>query len=1248
MGKSAVRHVSARVPWHDSGWNGYVCRDPQGNSSCLALNRIAENREDDEEDRHSGKDVTTLDRLPPCIIERGNFLSDRATSLPVVLDYSKYSESHKHILPGTVHVPAFGGVLTPYRWMLREYAWDLAKDFGAEAMESQEPNSSDDPKFIVNSPWVQNCENQRLLLDAFSNAFSEDDSLVFFYAKQTPLIDGSAQQIVAVAKLSAIQKVDEYPYEGGRADGRRRSMMWERPFQHSLRPDPDNPGEWFGGVVLPYQQILSMAESDGALDPSEYAAVVPDEAHHQFRYASEHVTHGSAITALQAMKTALEKASLILNGPWNRYIGWIDAELSKLWTMQGPTPGLGSALSCLDPNFNGTLFAHALASELDEGVDPWPVIDAIFSGQRGAPAGAPKPTTMQKSRWAHYRDEEPIKLQLMRLLACFELSKDQALNAFASDDAQAVLANPYLLFEESRASDTPIALLTIDRGLFPADAGQSKPDFPDLLEIDLDEADHPLRLRAIVIDALEKAALAGHTIVDASRLNTLVADLPISVPMTVDAPALTICASILKPAVLITKSDERTLAQLARYVDSREIIRDHVMARLKPVDGPDAAFWKAQVEGQFGAPSKDDEDEIAAQVEKVKALDVLARTKLSVLTGPAGTGKTTLLKILLEQTTIVGREVLLLAPTGKARVRLGQQTGNPDQARTLAQFLLEHERYEGSTGRYFANSSGPTASVSTCVVDESSMLTEDQLAALCSALPVTARLILVGDPFQLPPIGAGRPFVDIIEYLRSEHATVGLAELTVSRRQGSEGLEPALSLSDVQLANLFSGRAQEPGEDEVVAKAGAPMDDDRLRLVGWNTPTDLRERLLEVLTEELKADPENLERTVELSLGGTESNNYVYFNSGAGKNAEDWQILSPHRNQSSGASEINRYLKQTVRRKRLESARNARGWRMIEPRGSDQITYGDKVICLRNHTKYSWNKTDGKERGYLANGEVGVVIGDAGKGRQLTYTEVEFASQPGKKFGFSRSDFSEEKSPTLELAYAVTVHKAQGSEFGAVILILPERSQLLTREMLYTALTRQKNRVWVLHQGPFNSFLRLRSDFYSEIAQRSTNLFAEPALIAVQIPAGFGSSARQGWFSENLIHMTRRGDLVSSKSELIVADKLYDLEQKQLLRYSFEKQYVGNDGKMRLPDFTIEQGDEVWLWEHCGLMGQADYVARWNRKLEWYKEQGITPWSKDNPTGRLIVTMDSVDGGIDSAAIHAIAEKLFGSEVCLN
>jgi hypothetical protein len=94
--------------------------------------------------------------------------------------------------------------------------------------------------------------------------------------------------------------------------------------------------------------------------------------------------------------------------------------------MHGPAPGLGSALSCFDPNFNGTLFAHALAAELEDGADPWPVVEAIFEGTRPAPTGAPKITSMHRKRWQHLQRTDPAGHRLMRLLACFELTKDQA------------------------------------------------------------------------------------------------------------------------------------------------------------------------------------------------------------------------------------------------------------------------------------------------------------------------------------------------------------------------------------------------------------------------------------------------------------------------------------------------------------------------------------------------------------------------------------------------------------------------------------------------------------------------------------------------------------------------------------------------------------------------------------------------------------------------------------------------------
>lgn len=313
---------------------------------------------------------------------------------------------------------------------------------------------------------------------------------------------------------------------------------------------------------------------------------------------------------------------------------------------------------------------------------------------------------------------------------------------------------------------------------------------------------------------------------------------------------------------------------------------------------------------------------------------------------------------------------------------------------------------------------------------------------------------------------------------------------------------------------------------------------------------------------------------------------------------------------------------------------------MIEPRGSDQITYGDKVICLRNHSRGRYSKAQGRQKGYLANGEVGMVHGDAGD-RKLVYTNVEFASQPGETYGFSRKDFSDEGSPYLELAYSVTVHKAQGSEFGTVILVLPENSRLLSREMLYTALTRQKNRVWVLHQGNFGNLLRLRSDFFSETKRRSTNLFGLAAMQEMSVVATGG--LRTGWLAAKLIHATRRGDLVSSKSELVIADILNDFEQRQQIRYSFEKPLTDTAGATRWPDFTIESGQDVWYWEHCGLMGQPQYRERWARKREWYSAQGITEWSPANPAGRLIVTEDSLAGGIDSGKIARLAETLFAN-----
>ncbi|MDR3717403.1 MAG: AAA family ATPase [Bryobacteraceae bacterium] len=1257
----AVTHLSVRVPWQDTKWDGRVCSDPANNQSCVVLKAIAENKQDALEEGRRGAWIHDLadDAKPPCIKERATFLSPHGLTLKVRLDYASWSPPHKHIERTDVPVPAWGATLVPFRWMLRETGFAIAENLALDVSKEREPT---EPAFLVRTAWVQDHDNQRALLDAFSARAVEEQSLVFFYAKRTPLSDDDRRVIVAVGLLKHKGKVEQYRYAKAAPKGHLRAMMWERPIQHSLRPDAANPGHFVGGIVLPYHAILERAAEDESLDPAEFLACAPDEMRDQFSYASEHVTHGAAITALLACKTGLERASKKLTGPWPQQIAWIDQQINRLWKLSGPCPGLGSALSALEDGFNGTLFALALSTTLSETDDPWIAVDKIFRGG-AAPAGSPKITKMLQRRWAYLHAQEPKRAILLRLLSRFELSRDQAIRWFdAVDLTDSVLENPYILYEQDRLSRDPIGIWTIDRAIFPDVEVLKRYPLPEECTIDPDEHDDGRRLRAIGVYLLEKAAAeGGHTLLGAGTVRDLAKELPATRAVPLDATAAQLCKDEFSDEIAVFDSPGigGLALQLKRYSDYGSIIRRAISDRVTGKVAVNEVKWSDKLAKAFGPVGKGDKEEEKARGEKARALDVLANNRLSVLIGPAGTGKTTVLRQLLEQKKIVGSGVALLAPTGKARVRLGQQTRRPEDAKTLALFLKEYKRYDGRTQRYFADPHAPSAGgVTTCIVDEASMLTEDQLTALVDALPVSTRLILVGDPRQLPPIGAGRPFLDLITHLERDHGGKGVAELTVRRRHAAIGATGAaqrdLACADVQLADLFSGRDLPPGEDEVLDEILAGNTDERLRFIRWKTPSDLRNTIDATLVDELRLDKDDRQNSLAVALGGSRQGDYVYFREGPGiAMCDEWQILTPHRNQSSGSIDLNRHIKEAFRSDTLQFARSSNEgppfwnkYRMIEPRGAEQVTYGDKVICVGNHTRpnYAFASKE-KGEGYVANGELGIVVGDAFKATSKpSWTRVQFSSQADLTYSFSRRDFSEEGSPILELAYAVTVHKAQGSEFGKVFLVLPARSRLLSREMLYTALTRQMDRVVVLHQGDLTHLRALRSAFFSEVARRVTNLFAPPKMIEAGPPPGAPAGAvGRTFLEEKLIHRSMRGDLVSSKSELVICDLLFEAEKTLGIRYFFERVLIGENGRQRWPDFSIEdRNGDTWYWEHCGLLDQPDYAQRWKTKLRFYAANKIERWSETNPKGRLIVTEDGLKKGLDSMAIRQLINTLWG------
>lgn len=1247
-----VRHLSVRVPWHDRAWDGHVCKSPLDNSSCLALKLIAEKRKDAIESTIHDQAFDSLPRekMPPCIRTSATFLSKDAHSFESVMPYSEWSADHAHILSRVVHIPAWGALVIPYRWMLKDSGFDIAQELELDAHPDKEPSK---PDWLKRTSWIQGASNQQELLEAFAAPLVEDESLVFFYATRTPLCDDERRVILGAALLRKKHDLAEYRYDPAK-DGELKTMVWERPIQHSLRPKRGADG-FTEGFVMPYHAAILELDRKSDLDPKDFIAFAPDDARAQFSYGSEHVMHGAAAAALLSARAALERTKDLLHGPWDQYIGWIDDRLSRLWKLQGPAPGLGVVLSALHEGFKGTLFAIALSDELPPNTDPWPVIDKVFSGKRKPPKGAPEITTMLRKKWDHLK-KKPEKLDSFKLLARLELTKEQVDRAFAFEVAD-ILANPYRLFEETRTDIEPIPFGVIDRGLYPGKEIETAHPLPNSCKPELSEYDNPFRLRAACVEILESSTGTGHTVLPIQDVVCAIPELSVVRSLPLDADTVDICRDDFSPLISVTGDSKHIMLQLDRYVAYGNLLRAAVDDRLANVPTAVAVNWQALVDHKFGALKPDDADEVRARTEKAAALTRLAASRIAVLIGPAGTGKTTVLQLLLSRNDIVGTRVQLLAPTGKARVRLAKEAGRNASVQTVAQFLLGLDRYDPNVGRYFTNPQGSTTESTTCVIDESSMLTEDMLAAVVDALPVDCRLILVGDPYQLPPIGAGCPFVDIIEYLQREKNGTGVGELTTPRRQVSKSGAPTTSLArpDVQLAAIFSGRPLPPGEDEIVVNAIKGIDDDTIKYRRWDNTSDLASLVDKVLMEELNATTTDLVAKVEESLGATKNDKgYLEFNRHGSERSEQWQILSVIRNGPGGSIFLNRGIKERLRSARLQRALDSnnvphyRDWmRFTKPRGPEQIVYGDKVICVRNHTRTPWfyaKKEEGDDE-YLANGEIGIVTGQLKYGKKNPkFTHIEFSTRSDRSFSFTRSDFSEDGRPYLELAYALTVHKAQGSEFGSVILVLPSHSRVVSREMLYTALTRQQDRIWILHQGPFDRFLGLRHHVFSDIAGRTTNLLRTPsrkeARIPPDIPTAFRGSTR-GFLEERLIHRTIRGDMVSSKNEVVIANILYALEKDGHLKYHTDPLLPFDDGHGRWADFRIETKGQVWYWEHCGMLGAEQYRKRWETKKKLYAANGFKIFSESNPQGRLIITEDSPESGLDAQAIDRIARQLF-------
>jgi exodeoxyribonuclease V alpha subunit len=1166
-------HITARLVWHDNAWDGCVCQNPVANTSCIVHQHIREGRNDVKEQTSRGLPLLQLvDELPPCSRDSGAY-----STRPYKAVHSDPLEFRR--LPAvTEDVPPFSCCPSPYRWMREENFQNICE---AENLRIRQP---EDPR---NNGWVMEADRQKFLLTEFWGKLEKGTSLIFYYCKDGHPFDSAASRIlVGIGRLS---EVGSQLYFGTTTKHPEPFPIWSR------RITQDYPQQ---GLRLPYQEYLRLG-----IPADKILCEIPQAALPDFSFVGEHVSDDSALAVVERCIRSVEQVHLEAKvpGDWSQRLVWLNDVLAELWRGRGPFPGMGSVLQFLGCQ-TGTAFQRAaLAPMAKRGENPWGYVHGILEGTTPVPVG-PHSDDLKKAqvKWKKL----PSRHELLSQLVKFELTPDQvariadpterAQSAIAATEKELV-ANPYLICETDQGTDSsdPISLDTIDHGMLPSG------DAAMFVETTVD-SDDQRRVRAVACDVLATAAGEGDTVLSASelfeRIRKRFSDKRVCrIDLEIFQADLAFYESCLWTALDI---DPR-LVSLKALRDLESYTADLMLQRAskkvsKTATEPD---WVAALTKRFGAPATDRER--SAFDEKQVALRTLFGQKLSILTGGAGTGKTSVLQVFIEELERAeGKQtLLLLAPTGKARVRLATKTKR--NAMTIHQFLLKQDWIKKLT---FAlkPAGGMQFAATTVIVDESSMIPVDLFGTLLKALNTgpLKRLILVGDPNQLPPIGPGRPFVDIVNWVADKHPDTR-ARLMTCMRVTENGKADSVGLS---LADGYRADAVHPADDEVLAaiSRGEPLGD--LECHFWSDPADLMKKLGDRLAKLMGIAPKDY-KSFNASLGIDDKN-------GDYTKSEAWQILCPTRVDLHGTEELNRIIQAEYRGGILTNSRTRRG-NFPRPFGDREIVWCDKVIQIRNRKGKAW-PTASTNLDYIANGEIGVVK-TVKRDSDGDYFDIVYSTQPSVSYRYFRNQANED----LELAYALTVHKAQGSDFDVVFLIIPQAATTLTREMIYTGLTRFRTRLVLMIEKDVTPLLTLRNPAASDTERRNTQMFK----LAIR-PDDLGA-----FHPEGLIHRTKKGIAVRSKSEVIVADTLQGLG----ISYEYEQllSTPGDARNFRLPDFTVSHQGDVFFWEHLGMLNVPAYRDSWEKKLAWYKASGFFD--------QLIMSEDAPNGGIDASEIERIA-----------
>jgi exodeoxyribonuclease V alpha subunit len=1181
-------HLSARIAWHMDGWSGRVCMEPSTNTYCVGMHSypgtaIKDTRDLPWETKNAGRHCSELDGIPPCVYSINAF-GDKP--IPGYSDPPSWYPAEERL---TWDLPASTVCIWPFEEM---YKAEVGATGGNRQYDS---------------------DKRRAFAEEYLERIEPDSSLVFYYSNYSnpySVDDGQRYVVVGASRVKNVSQVRNY--EGMTPEARRQyggGFVWAADLT-SRYPDE--------GLRLPYHAYLDRPE-----EAARFLVVPPNPTN--FKYATRQFSDDEALELVERLVESVHQLQEMddASEDWAGRLDWLHSQIGALWQARGLYPGMAPVLGhllapAIIPWFKGEAeqgreqeAKHAVFAFLD-GAGDLPGVGFTEAGVKAV-----------RRRWKLI--EEPQRRMLSEVVVRLDLAQSQLAKILGSEreaygitaTAADVCDNPYVLAEQfvGDSVDDLISFSKVDRGVLPS---------PELGGSALTERDDWRRLRSLLVERLRRQQadvfVAGEQLIH--EVNERLSVHPEWKRHQFTQQYLEADRDDLEGALVMRYEQDCLWVYLRQAYEDERLLEDQLR---KLEERAEISIKVPMTEERWRGSLRDPKSALAARAaaqydeaiaSQAEVCAAIFRTPLCVLAGEAGTGKTTVVKSLLdavERTEGAGVTFQLLAPTGKAAERLRQRTGRPEQTSTVHSFLASNgwlndnftfRRHGGRREDRFA----------TYVIDECSMLSLDLLATLFRAINWNSvrRLILVGDPSQLPPIGRGRVFADVIDWLRPQ-AAVG--ELRVNVRQmENRALDRGTAI--LELADAYRRRV--PATTEEDADAGPAEDilarvqdggdvDKDLRVVFWNGHGDLTVKLVEQLVADVKTDKGPAQ-------DGTPAWQFWKTAFDDNKNPERMQVLSPYRGEVHGTEALNLVLQRVVQE------RDAAELRQI-----DGIALGDKVIQVRNRPRskaiwaYNW-KTKTNERVEVYNGEMGFAAPHPFDLKKLGWTgfrpkrfRVGFSTKPdlgvdyGKELGKTPDGNwrpPEKVEENLELAYAVSIHKAQGSEFERVYFIVPkDRRALLSRELFYTGLTRASRHCTLLIEGNISPLLSMRRLEQSRLLAVNASLFSfNPVPEALR---------RLGaWYEEGKIHATLASFMVRSKSEVIIANMLFERD----MPFNYESPLFAPDGTFVLPDFTVKAQGQEWYWEHVGMLHDESYRNRWETKKQWYDEHF---------PGRLVTTFES-------------------------